>query len=154
VAVRGRRGTGARVKVSVRSLDGVRGVNRTLVERAVAEALRQELSGRVIVEIVYADDGTMRRLNRDYAGGDEPTDVLAFPSFMETPDGLLLGEVVVNRSAARRSAAEGGGVIRELLRYVVHGVLHLAGYDDHDEGARRSMWRKQEEVLKSVMRRR
>ena len=150
MAVEGRR---VRTAVSVRALDGRRGPDRLLVECAVGEALRDAASGRYVVEIAYADDRTMRRLNRRYGGRRGTTDVLAFPSCTEAPEGKLLGEVVVNRDAARRSAGRGGGVMREMLRYIVHGVLHLLGYDDHGEVARRKMWHKQEEVIKSAVKR-
>jgi probable rRNA maturation factor len=150
VAVEGRR---VRAGVSVRALDGRRGPDRLLVECAVAEALRGAAPGRYVVEVAYADDRTMRRLNRRYGSRRGTTDVLAFPSCAKAPEGRLLGEVVVNRDAARRSAGRGGGVMREMLRYVVHGVLHLAGYDDHGEAARRKMWRKQEEVIESAVKR-
>ena len=138
------------VEVSVRSLDGKRGPDRRLLDLAVGKAAATLGPGRYVVEVAYADDLTMRRLNRRFHKHRGTTDVLAFPSFLDTPDGMVVGEVVVNRDAARRASPEGGGVMREMLRYVVHGVLHLAGFDDHNNSAARRMWRKQEQVLQSI----
>jgi probable rRNA maturation factor len=106
--------------------------------------------GKYVVEVAYADDTIMRRLNQRFNNRRTTTDVLAFPCFIDGPQGLVVGEVVVNREAARRASDEGGGVMREMLRYVVHGVLHLAGFDDHNHPAALRMWKKQEEVIESI----
>ena len=142
------------VEVSVRSLDGRRGPARRLLVEAVRRAAATLGPGRYIVEVAYAGDAVMRRLNRRFHGSGGTTDVLAFPSFIDTPEGLVVGEVVVNRDAARRASQEGGGVMREMLRYVVHGVLHLAGFDDGNQAARRRMWMEQEQVLQSLFEKR
>jgi len=85
--------------------------------------------------VVVTDDETIRELNREYAGDDTPTDVLAF-SLREgeefaSPDGVLrLGEVIISYPTARRQAADAGiPVEREIEHLLVHGVLHLLGYD-------------------------
>ena len=103
----------------------------------------------------------MRRLNRQYRGRDYPTDVLAFP--MREAKGPacgepgraaspLLGDVVISLDAAvRQSTADGRPVEEELAALLVHGILHLVGYD-HERGAReaRRMQRKERSILKSL----
>ena len=113
------------------------------VRRVAEAALAAEgVSSPVELSLVIADEGTVRELNRDYLGRDEPTDVLAFPlgegggDFVGPPDGALhLGEVIVSYPQAARQAREWGQPAwRELALLIVHGVLHLLGYD-HDEPA-------------------
>jgi probable rRNA maturation factor len=82
------------------------------------------------VSLAVVDDPTIHELNRRYLGHDYPTDVL---SFLLSDDGArrLEGEVVVSADTAARSAEQFGWTAGdELLLYVIHGTLHLAGYDD------------------------
>ncbi len=93
----------------------------------------------------------MARLNRTHRGVEGPTDVLAFP-LREGPLGRLtpelLGDVVISVESARRQGRETGtGLQAELALLLVHGILHLLGYDHADDGERRRMWRKQRSVL-------
>jgi len=103
---------------------------------ALADAV-MDAEGLPLAElgVVVTDDETIRELNREYAGDDTPTDVLAF-SLREgeefaSPDGVLrLGEVIISYPTARRQAADAGiPVEREIEHLLVHGVLHLLGYD-------------------------
>lgn len=107
------------------------------VERALAAA---GFDGRLSLAVL--DDDAMRRVNRDYHDRDEPTDVLAFP-LTDTEGAAGPGfdaEVVVSLDTALREAAERGVEPEaELLLYVVHGVLHLMGEDDHEPDAARRM---------------
>ncbi|MBN1807896.1 MAG: rRNA maturation RNase YbeY [Planctomycetes bacterium] len=138
--------------LSIRSLDGKRGPARSVLRKAVCSALEAMPPRRYAVEVAYADDDIMDSLNRRFHGRDGCTDVLAFPSHQELPGGeYLLGEVVVNRDEARRHDGEGGGVYAELVRYVVHGVLHMAGYDDALPEQRERMWHVQEEAISAAL---
>jgi probable rRNA maturation factor len=84
------------------------------------------------------DDDRIRELNRRFLGRDGVTDVLSFPDGDELPSGgRLLGEIVISLEAVRRQAEQfGHGELRELSELVLHGVLHLLGYDhssDHGQ---------------------
>jgi probable rRNA maturation factor len=82
-------------------------------------------------------------------GLDRATDVLAFP-LADAPGGLL-GEVVASAETARREAAARGlAPADELLLYVVHGVLHLLGFDDHAAGDRRRMRAAERRALRAA----
>jgi len=90
------------------------------------------------VHVLIAGDERLRHLNDHYLGRDVPTDVLSFPNGDQLPSGRVLqGEVVISLDAARRQANElGHDELRELSELVLHGVLHLVGYDherDHGE---------------------
>jgi len=96
---------------------------------ARAAAADVGLAGPVSIAVVT--DATMRRVNRDFHDADEPTDVLAFALEPSAGDGFR-SEVIVSLDTARREAARRGvEPAAELLLYVVHGLLHLAGHDDH-----------------------
>jgi probable rRNA maturation factor len=90
------------------------------------------------VAIVLATDATVRRLNREFRGKDKTTDVLSFPAGGdELPDGTRpLGEIVISvAQAARQAEAVGHSLSRELRLLVLHGYLHLLGYDHEvDDG--------------------
>ena len=90
------------------------------------------------VSIVLAGDASLRQLNRDFRGKDQRTDVLSFPSGVpELPDGTRpLGEIVISvAQAARQADAAGHSLTSELRLLVIHGYLHLLGYDHEvDDG--------------------
>lgn len=98
------------------------------------------------ISVAIVDDATIHRLNAQFLQHDEATDVLSF--VLERRPGYLEGEVVASGDTAARTAARmGWPADDELLLYVVHGVLHLVGYDDLDEGPRQAMRRRETEVL-------
>jgi probable rRNA maturation factor len=88
------------------------------------------------VHLLVTDDERIRDLNRRFRDIDSPTDVLSFPDGDLMPSGMiLLGEVVVSLETARRQAEElGHSEIRELSELVLHGILHLLGYDHEKDG--------------------
>lgn len=92
-----------------------------------------------VISIAVVDDQKMHDLNLQYLQHDYATDVLSFP-LSDDEDGPLEGEVIVSIDTAEREAAEyGWKTDDELLLYVVHGVLHLVGYDDQDLTERKEM---------------
>jgi len=95
------------------------------VARAVAGVAPR--AGRV--DVVIVDDRTIRRLNRDFRGKDKATDVLSFP-YPDARGNDPVGDVFVSHQTLLRDARDLGIAPRELaVRIVVHGVLHVAGYD-------------------------
>ena len=117
----------------------------------------EEVAPPYEVSLVFTDSETVRRLNRDYRGVDEPTDVLAFymlsqnevdSSFALPPDGVTrLGEVIISYPQAVEQASEQGhSSERELALLIMHGILHLLGYD-HEEVEEESKMREREITL-------
>lgn len=99
----------------------------------------------------------MRELNRRHRGKDRPTDVLSFPIY-ESPKEIprdretLLGDIVINlRAAAKQAPVFGNTLYDEVLRLLVHGFLHLLGYD-HERSAyhERKMKTKERELLHAL----
>jgi probable rRNA maturation factor len=117
-----------------------------LADAAARLALvREAAPAQAVVDVTLADDAAQQALNRDWRGKDAPTNVLAFPAADETtplPDGapLLLGDVVLAFETVRREAAEQHKPLADHLRHlVVHGVLHLLGYDHTSDGEAAAM---------------
>jgi len=107
------------------------------------------------LSILLIGDHAMRRLNHAWRGKDKTTDVLSF-SLREgrfahiRPE--MLGDIVISVPAARRQAmAAGHAFTREIERLLVHGLVHLLGYD-HERGIQeaRSMARKERQLLKKI----
>jgi probable rRNA maturation factor len=117
------------------------------VRRVVDGVLRGERR-RAEVAVTFLGPVRMRALNREHLGHDYPTDVISFA--LAAPDGSLVGDVYVCRSVAAKQAKQLGVPLRqELIRLVVHGTLHVLGYD-HPEGEgrlRSPMWKKQERYV-------
>jgi len=118
------------------------------VRRAVHGVLRAERRDADI-SITFLGAVSMRRLNDEYLGHDRPTDVISFG--LAGPDGRLAGDVYVCRAIAVRNARRHGVPLRqELVRLVIHGTLHVLGYDhpDGDHRTRSPMWQRQERYVK------
>ena len=99
------------------------------LRRVVRMILEDELLARAEISVAVVDDPTIRRLHREYLGQDEPTDVLSF--VLERCRERLEGEVIVSAEMAAATAPRFGWTTQdELLLYVIHGTLHLVGYDD------------------------
>ncbi|MDW8033218.1 MAG: rRNA maturation RNase YbeY [Aquificaceae bacterium] len=113
-----------------------------------------ELEGLQGVELnlYLTDDPTTRKLNREYRGKDKATDVLSFPFGEQAGDYRLLGEIVLSLDTAERQARElGHGLEEEIKRLVVHGFVHLLGYD-HEQGEEEErVFREKEERLLSYL---
>lgn len=103
----------------------------------------------VEVSIRLSDDAEVHTLNRDFRGKDKPTNVLSFPQvqpdLLETlsnsDDGeILLGDIVLARETCAREAGEKGlSVVDHATHLIVHGALHLVGYDHMDDASAHAM---------------
>jgi probable rRNA maturation factor len=133
-------------------------LRRGLVSQSAVTELTQRilrLVGLPDVEVglELVGDGRMRRLNRRYRGRDSTTDVLAFAvREAKGPQSSLLGDVVISVPTAARQAAEVGRTLdQELTALLIHGVLHLLGFD-HEKGDReaRRMRQMEHDVLRAI----
>jgi probable rRNA maturation factor len=132
---------------------------RRIAAQALTDALPETLQRTDFdINVIFVGDGAIRRLNREYRNIDRPTDVLSFPyldlpsPYADTPsptadlaaDDPLLGEVVISTQTARRYGQELGLTFPvEIKTLVIHGVLHLCGYDHEvDDGEMTRLERK------------
>ena len=121
-------------------------------EAMAASAARAALAGAKhgIVDVVLTDDTEQQRLNHTYRGKDSPTNVLAFPIGEPAPPGELplLGDVVLALETVTREATEQQKPLADHLRHlVVHGVLHLLGYDHETDTDAAIMEAREIEIL-------
>ncbi len=103
------------------------------------------------LSLVLGDDAQIRELNRTYRGVDAATDVLSFSSGEVDPETgrTYLGDILISYTMASSQAALGmHSVEAELQLLVVHGVLHLLGFDHDQPDQKTVMWGKQAEILK------
>lgn len=126
-----------------------------VIDRETAARLARAALDRIgrkdaLLTITFIRDRAMRVLNRDYRGFDKPTDVLSF-AYHESPDDFAvenhaehLGDVVISVETAQRYAGEFGVTFeREIEHLIIHGTLHLAGYDhETDNGEMNRLERK------------
>jgi probable rRNA maturation factor len=109
-----------------------------LAEKAVLEALKQsgaKVGGVAELSIVLTDDAEQQVLNRDWRGIDKPTNVLSFPQIEPfTPIAGILGDITLARETLEREATElGKSFADHFTHLVVHGFLHILGYDHIEE---------------------
>jgi probable rRNA maturation factor len=124
-------------------------LDRPRLRRAVRAILRDAGVPHAQISIAVVDDPIIAKLHERFLGDPEPTDVLSF--LIERSTEWLEGEVVVSADTAIRNAPRYRATADvELLRYVIHGVLHLVGYDDVTP-RKRSLMRKQEEKYLGAM---
>lgn len=130
----------ASVQILVKRLPMARATLIRTIKAAVAAAAGVLGHAEPEVSVVVVGDQRMRRLNREFHAADETTDVLAFP--LEDAHGGAFGEIVVCApEAVRQARYRGLDPAVELVLYVVHGVLHLLGEDDHRPAEARRMRR-------------
>ncbi len=119
-----------------------------MIKKAVETALRGLVASKRELSVLLTGDEEIRELNSRFRKKDVPTDVLSFP----IDDEVLLGDVVVSVDTARRQAhSYGVGLAEEAARLLIHGALHLVGYE-HVNGGRQAakMKRKEEETLREL----
>ena len=129
-------------------------IESELVERAANATLEHESTpDDSDLTIVLTDDEQLQDLNRDYRDVVAPTDVLSFPASEADPETgrRYLGDILISVQRAEEQAAAADHPLEaELQLLVVHGVLHLLGYDHAEEEEKSRMWTAQSEVLASL----
>ncbi|MFM9025672.1 MAG: rRNA maturation RNase YbeY [Planctomycetaceae bacterium] len=125
-------------------------VNAAWLARVVRRALARQGVDRAEITILIVGDRRMARLHEEWLGVPGTTDVITFDlaGAGGKDGGGLRGDIVVSAETAGRVARELGWAPRhELAYYVVHGLLHLAGHDDHDPAERRAMRARERALL-------
>ncbi|WP_457640350.1 rRNA maturation RNase YbeY [Persephonella sp.] len=138
-------------------------INKELYDRKITKKFIKEVTDIILrelnlddveVSITLTDNNTIKELNREWRGKDKPTDVLSFP-IDEKPPGYrykLLGDVVISLPYAKRQAEEiGFSYQEEVTRLLVHGILHLIGYDhETSEKDAKVMFKLQDRIFEKV----
>jgi probable rRNA maturation factor len=142
-------------KVSVLNRQKRVSVDRRKIGAAARRILKALGYGGYELTVVLVDDPEITRLNRQYFRRNRPTNVISFPLMDDSPVSIrsrTLGDVVISAETARRDAQEVGKKAgEEILFLLVHGILHLAGYDHEGLVAeRRKMEAKEKEIFYSL----
>jgi len=121
---------------------------RNLIEKAVLETFRLEKSKIPgDISVVFLDRARMKSLNKRFLNHSHDTDVIAFNYDQDFP-GAPFGDIYISAYQARRQAEEmGHPILKEVLTLVIHGTLHLLGYDDATPRQKAVMFKKQDVLL-------
>lgn len=134
------------------------------LQKIAIETLKAEgITSSAEMGLVITDSKTIQKLNRTYRDEDQPTDVLAFhmipgisqeleQPFVRPPDGINhLGEVMISYPQAVKQAQEQGhSMARELALLIVHGILHLLGYDHELPDEEKQMKAKENAIMETL----
>ena len=149
------------LKIRINNLNRKRRINHKYVKRAATLVLRERRIKDALIDITFTGNRKIRKLNEKYMGKSGPTDVLAFP--LEGGRGLrekggsrsrktLVGDIYVSTDMAVINARRfGSGLQKELLLYVIHGILHLLGFGDKKAGEKRRIRKLEERLLKKAV---
>ncbi len=145
--------------IAIANRQRVRKINLRLLKQITAAALEELKIGRAELGIVLPGAREMTLLNEEFLGHEGPTDVITFnyknpDAGMQNPEAGIHGEIFVCVEEAERQRKEFGTSWQsEVVRYVVHGILHLRGHDDLKPEARRKMKREEGRILDKLSRR-
>lgn len=138
------------IEVELSDTQGHLHVDPAELASLVRAVLAAEGHTRATVSIALVDGPSIHALNRSHLGHDWPTDVISFP-LSEPDEPVLAGELIVSAEMAATTAAEIGVDPRdELALYIVHGLLHLCGYDDLSDTEAARMRRREGELLAAL----
>jgi len=123
--------------------------------------LAENVKPNVELGLVITGQDKIRELNRSYLEEDAPTDVLSFPliesdldeiGFVTPPDSVLhLGDIIISYPQAKQQAKKRGHTVKkEVAVLIVHGLLHLLGYDHDTPAHKRSMHKKEAQIIKVI----
>jgi probable rRNA maturation factor len=126
-------------KIAIASPQEVVPIDRQRIRELVRAVLNGEGIADAEISVAFVDNPTIHQLNKRYLNHDEPTDVLTFP-LGEPNAKKLSGELVIGAEVAKAEAeVRGHDVQAELALYVIHGLLHLCGYDDKSDSSAAKM---------------
>lgn len=140
------------MKIDVRDNQTLIPIRRGEVKRLAERILAYFQVGKeTCLNIVFLDDVQISDLHKRFLGREGPTDVLAFSMQEGGPlrgETFLLGDIAISAETALRHTKRFHTTVEgELALYVIHGILHLLGYDDHGKRSRMEMRRKERELL-------
>ena len=129
-------------------------VNISALENTVRQTFElTHTAGPSGISLYLTDDSELQSLNKEHLGIDTPTDVLSFPIPFEDPESgeKYLGDIMISVPTAARQAESGGHALEDEIRLlIVHGILHLLGYDHTTSKEKEAMWEIQTHILKTL----
>lgn len=135
-------------KIAIHSPQEIVPIDRGRMRDIARTVLEGEEVSEYEISLAFVDNVTIHRLNKQYLDHDEPTDVLSFP-YSAANAKKLEGELVLGVEVAQEQANERGHDVQaELALYVIHGLLHLCGYDDKSPVNEKQMRERERHYLK------
>ena len=122
------------------------------MKKLIDYAIEKEKLENVLFNIIIVDNEYIHKLNKEYRGIDRPTDVISF-ALEDNDDGInngfrVLGDIYISIDKVYEQAKEyGHSNLREICFLMIHGFLHLLGYDHMEKEDEKKMFAKQEEIL-------
>jgi probable rRNA maturation factor len=139
----------SRIEIEICNRQSLVSLDESALRRAITAVLVANQVGRAAISLAIVGDREIQELNRRFLLHDCPTDVLSF--VFDRDKHYVEGEVVASaETAVREARTYGWGWADELILYVIHGTLHLVGYDDHDPQARRRMRKQEAQILSEL----
>jgi len=121
-------------------------IDLNLVKKVITEFARLEKIKPKEISLAFVGDAEIKKINKTYRRLNRPTDILTFSG-----DGDCFGEIIIDYNQIKRQAAAFGNSAKEELIFIlVHGLLHLLGYDDATEKGRLKMIKMGEEIIKKM----
>ena len=127
------------------------------INQVAAICLREDqLPEDIEVDLLFVDNEAIREMNLEYRDKDSATDVLSFPMYepdeeIDDEEEVLLGDIVISLERAQEQCEEyGHNLEREVMYLLVHGLLHLAGYDHMEEEDKKVMRAQEEKLLAQI----
>ena len=135
-------------KIAIASPQDLVEIDRKRMREVARAVLEGEGAADAEISLAFVDNATIHRLNKQFLNHDEPTDVLSFP--LSGPGAKTLeGELIVGAEVAKEQATQRGHDVQtELSLYVIHGLLHLAGFDDSNPQAAKAMRERERHYLR------
>lgn len=138
-----------RIHVEVANRQRIARLNRRRLIQAARQVFAAEGIREAELSVALLDDAAIHKLNRHYLGHDSATDVITFP--LSGAGEPLSGEIVISvETAARQARQRGLSCEHEAWLYLIHGILHLCGYDDTAPRAAARMRRRQQRLLQVI----
>ncbi len=129
-------------------------ISPEILEKSIqAVAKQQNISPDFDVSVVIENDEEIQKLNAQYRGINEPTDVLSFSSDEVDPETgqQYFGDIIISLPRAKIQAQKAGHPLEsEIQLLVIHGMLHLLGFDHHTEAEKQEMWDLQKKLLETL----
>jgi probable rRNA maturation factor len=120
-------------------------INKSKIRKVVKVVLNKEVKSAKL-SIAFVDNEEIKRLNERFLGSNEVTDVIAFP--LSNKEDILSGEIVISvETAVEVANRKKSNVEGEIILYLVHGILHLLGYNDNNKKNATIMHEKESEIL-------
>jgi probable rRNA maturation factor len=136
------------------AIDGVRTpLSRDRAQRVIEAVLRAERVRSALVSVAFVGNSAIARMNAKHLGHRGPTDVISFGFDRPTKSDPVVGDIYIAPAVATANARSRRVAVREeLVRLLVHGTLHVLGYEHPEDGKREAspMWRRQEQLVKRI----